>query len=278
MTMTTTIEPATDELASKPAGSKLGPKPNMCWLPKNQLQIDKRYQRQLTSSRSKKLISDLRENFCWTHCAPLVVTENGDGTYNIVDGQHRWKAAMDIAEVSLLPCMVHEEMSLREQAHAFVAHNAARVPVNPLAIFHARAVAGEQVAVDIIHAAKQAGVSIVRSHQSLKNLAPNQTVALGVLTRIYRAYDDRPFAIETITEVLKVIREAYGDKVGQLTSGMIGGVWELMALDTDRDALIDALKRTDDAALSLRARELQFANPELGLRNAYQEALKELLA
>src|ERR1044072_2137417 len=88
--------------AAKPA-LDLGAKPNMCWLPKKTLQVDKRYQRELKSTASAKLIAQLQKNFCWAHCAPLIVTDNADGTYNIVDGQHRWKAALAIPQITLLP-------------------------------------------------------------------------------------------------------------------------------------------------------------------------------
>src|SRR5687768_12803311 len=114
-----------------------GPKPTMCMLPKSALRVDRRYQREISSRRSKQLIQRIADNWRWYHCAPLTVADNGDGTYNVIDGQHRMTAAKSLPGVVLLPAYVVEEMTLQEQAGAFVAHNMDRVAVSPQAIFYA---------------------------------------------------------------------------------------------------------------------------------------------
>lgn len=251
--------------------ARLGAKPNMCWLPKKSLKIDRRYQRQINSRASKKLIDRLKESFCWTHCAPLSVSDNSDGTYTIIDGQHRKTAADAIPEITLLPCLVHDALSLKEQAHAFVAHNQDRVQVGPLAIFAAKAAAGDPVALGLQKACHNAGVVIPRGHRKASDCKPNETAALGVLTEIYKEYD-AAVAVETVTAVLKVIVAAYPQRTGQLSSFMIRAVWK--ALETwEAETIISALQQTHDADLQLEARFAAAADPDTKIRDAYVDAL-----
>lgn len=263
--------PAIGGSEKEPPIPNLGDKPNMAWLPKKSLQVDKRYQRELKSAASAKLIALLQEKFCWAHCAPLIVTDNADGTYNIVDGQHRWKAAIGIAQITLLPCMVHEEMDLREQANAFVAHNAARVKVGPLAIFHARGVSGDPVAIGVLNACKVAGVVIPRGHRRAIECKPNETAAIGVLQEIYRSFDP-DVAREVLADTLRTIMAAYPDKPGQLSSFMIRAVRRALE-DNARAHVIAALRGTCDADLQLEARFAVSETPEAPtIREAYYTA------
>lgn len=253
-----------------------GKKPNMCWLPKASLRIDKRYQRELRSSASAKLIAQLVANFCWMHCAPLVVTENGDNTYNVIDGQHRMAAAMKLKAIKLLPCYVVDEMTLREQAESFVAHNSMRVRVGALAIFHAQAVAGDLIACGVLKACRDAGVVIPRGHRKAVECKPNETSAIGILAEIYRSYDTE-IASEILANTLKVIVAAYPEKPGQISSLMVRSVWKALE-DHPDETVTAALRATCDADLNLEARFAIASDNKLKTRDAYLAALKAQIA
>jgi ParB family chromosome partitioning protein len=61
---------------------------------------------------------------------PLVVTPVSDGTYNLVAGERRWRAA-DLAGLSTVPAIVRERQEL-EQLEVALIENVQRVDLSPL--------------------------------------------------------------------------------------------------------------------------------------------------
>jgi len=242
----------------------------MSWINKNEMVVDRSYQRTLQSRRSKSLIDSLTANFRWMHCSPLVGCERADGKIVIIDGQHRLAAAKRIPAISLLPCYVVDELTVAQQAHAFVAHNSARVTVTPLQLFHAKAVAGDAEAVAILDACAAAGVKVLRSQGGAEKA--DETGSLGILTSIYRKD-----GAQKLTEVLRILRAAYPKKDGQLTSFMIGAVRDMLARNHSGVTIIVALRGTDDKTLRLEAQFARASAEEVRLRDAYTEALAKLV-
>lgn len=257
--------------------ARLGTKPTTCWLPKSALCVDKAYQREISSPSSKRLITKLKNNFCWAWCAPLVVVPNGDETYAIIDGQHRWAAAKQLKPVVLLPCHVLDAITVAERAKAFVAHNEHRQKVGPLALFHARAVAGDVAAMGVRKACQDAGVVIPRGHRKAIQCKPNETSAIGVLEEIFNSFDPL-VAAESLTEILKIIREAYPERSGQISSFMVRAVWSAVDANTDASTILAALKTTHDADLRMEASFAVAADPALKQRDAYAAALRAKIA
>lgn len=263
-------EDAPEVEAVAPKAADFGPKPNMCWLPKKSLKIDRRYQREIKSRRSVNLIKRLSENWRWYHCAPLTVVENGDGTYNVIDGQHRLAAARLLDGITLVPAYVVDALTLEEQASAFVAHNSDRVAVSQHQIFHAKAVGGDEEAMGILKACEAAGVIVQRSAGGSKRA--HETGSLGALREIYRA--DGP---GTLTRVLATLREGYPDIPNQLTSHMIYAVWRAIKAGKDVQAVTVALAGTDDNTLRIEARFAALSDASVKLREAYAAALLKLV-
>lgn len=227
----------------------LGKKPQLAWIDKTLLSIEPSYQRTLSAVRSQSLIAKLAAGFCWAHCAPLIVAAKGKA-WVIIDGQHRHQAALRRDDIKDLPCYVVEAKDLKAQAKAFVAHNRDRVTLHQLALFHAGVAAGEDICAGTVAAVTAAGVVIPRSATMVSAMAPNQSIATGVMSRIFESE-----GAARLTEVLTLIREAHPNAMGQLRGRTIGAVAVILRQGAiDRAALVKALTRKDGQALEDAAR------------------------
>ena len=72
----------------------IGPMPSIEWVHTSELTVDYSYQRTIDNEGSRRLITSIAANFDWRLCVPLVVSRRMDGTKVIIDGQHRWAAAV----------------------------------------------------------------------------------------------------------------------------------------------------------------------------------------
>lgn len=227
----------------------LGAKPMLAWIDKTLLSVEPSYQRTLSAKRSQSLIAKLAAGFCWAHCAPLIVAAKGKG-WVIIDGQHRHQAALRRDEIRDLPCYIVAAADLKTQAQAFVAHNRDRVTLTSIALFHAGVAAGDPAHAGVVDAAQAAGVEIPRTPMTIQVMAPNQTVATGVMGRILEL-DGR----DRLVEVLKIIREAHPNAQGQLRGRTIGAVASILRHGwMNRLQLVKALQRLDGQALEDAAR------------------------
>lgn len=72
----------------------IGKMPSIEWVHTAELSVDQSYQRSIDNEGSRRLIASIAANFDWRLCAPLVVSRRSDGSKVIIDGQHRWAAAV----------------------------------------------------------------------------------------------------------------------------------------------------------------------------------------
>lgn len=83
-----------------------GPVPTLDWIELKKLKIDDSYQRDTQSRRSQINISKIVDSFSWDKFSPISVSENTDGTFNIIDGQHRVEAIRQLGDIDKVPCWV----------------------------------------------------------------------------------------------------------------------------------------------------------------------------
>lgn len=103
-------------------------KPGVCMeIPKNELSVDPVYQRDGSQVSEGKILR-IAGNWSWMACGVLLVAER-DGSFFVMDGQHRWKAALRREDIKELPCLVFETISVEEEARAFLSANTERKPV-----------------------------------------------------------------------------------------------------------------------------------------------------
>ncbi|PIW30393.1 MAG: hypothetical protein COW30_02475 [Rhodospirillales bacterium CG15_BIG_FIL_POST_REV_8_21_14_020_66_15] len=232
------------------AKNALGPKPRLKFHPPSNLVIDPRYQRSITQGTGKRLIKRIVSDFYWPFFGVIVATDNGDGTYCVIDGQHRAEAARQHPDVHSVPVMVIDEMTLAEQARAFVEINQNRVRLNALQIHRAAVRAGDPSAVEIDKIATSCGVEIPANNISSAEIKPGQTLSIKSLINIYET-----FGPDRLKATLQTIMNAYGDTTGDLRAQIFQAV--AIALGDRPDASEDisgALATSDAVSWIERAR------------------------
>ncbi len=197
----------------------LGPKPRLEFHPPTNLIVDERYQRTVSGAAGKRLIRKIVSEFHWPYFGVIAATDNGDGTYCVIDGQHRAEAARQHPEVHSVPVMVIEEMTLSEQARAFVEINQSRVRLSALQIHRAAVRAGDPVAVDIDRVATECGVIIPVGNVPSSEMIPGQTLSVKSLYAVYK--DHGPARLRN---TLMTIMAAYRNTTGDLRAQLIKGV------------------------------------------------------
>jgi len=166
-----------------------GPRAEQRWIDIRFLKVDQRYQRDTESRRSQALIERIAGEFRWARFGVASVVRQGD-VYFVVDGQHRVEAARR-AGMKDVPCIILPYETVKEAAAAFVAINRDRVVVTALHLFHAELAAGSEEAAGIARACASAGVIVCRYPVPSKNMKTGETLAIGILTRLYRARGEK---------------------------------------------------------------------------------------
>lgn len=138
----------------------LGSPPTMDWKKIDELLIDPIYQRSIDSGASQALIRKIAINWNWDLCQPLAISRRSDGSFAIVDGQHRAEAARKRGDIAELPCVISDYASASKEAAAFVAINQMRRPLNALELFKAAVAAEETEALAILSAITDAGLRL----------------------------------------------------------------------------------------------------------------------
>jgi hypothetical protein len=256
------------------SAQNLGVRPGLQYVSKSKLQVDHTYQREMSTKRSQHLVERIAAEWSWLHCGAIVVAPAGGGKFNILDGQHRHAAAMKIPEISDLPCVISTARSLIEQARAFIALNRDRIALTGLSIFWSEVAAGDAEGKALVSACRKAGVTILRNTVGGIQMKPDQTVALGVIRRLYRGeLDDLPGGASRIVEVLTLLLEAFPNKPGQLTAAMIEATARALGNGVQRKWLLAALRETDITRLTTAAYKLRQNDEELSRKDAVYKAM-----
>lgn len=228
-----------------------GPKPRLEFHPPDKLMIDERYQRSVSTKRGKQLIGRLVDEFYWPFFGVIIATDNGDGTFCVIDGQHRAEAARQRADIHSVPVMVIEEMSLAEQAAAFVAINENRVRLNGLQVHHAKVRAGDETAVAIDAICREVGLTIYRNMPSRQHLKAGHTMAVGA---VYAVYETHGPAV--LRRVLACMLKAYPDTADDLRAIPIKAVAAYLGTNPQADdaSVVRFLRRRDSESWQEAAR------------------------
>jgi hypothetical protein len=96
----------------------------LCWIPTKQLFVPEEYQRNLIEDHARRISKE----FDWRVFGAIVVSDRGNKSYAIVDGQNRCRAA-EMRGISEVPCVVHHFASVIDEAAVFDKLNAVRRPV-----------------------------------------------------------------------------------------------------------------------------------------------------
>lgn len=159
---------------------KLGPEPELGFVPIDKLIIDDSYQRHI-EKRGLKNILKIAANFDWAKFSPLMVSKRPDGLFAIIDGQHRSHAAALIG-ATRVPALI-SDLTAGEQAAAFSWINGTVTALNPNQIFKAALAALEPWAVQCDAIVARADCRLMTSPGSAASKKPGQVYTVNLVRK-----------------------------------------------------------------------------------------------
>ncbi|MBP8233117.1 MAG: ParB N-terminal domain-containing protein [Rhizorhabdus sp.] len=214
---------------SRPATSRvkvnapLGMRPSLENRKLSELNIDPSYQRSIDNSTSQTLIRKIAQFWDWGLFQPLVVARRADGTFWVVDGQHRLAAARLRNDMWDLPCVITQHFSPGDEAAAFVALNVQRKPLSRMDLFRAALSAGDDTAVEIQHLIDKAGLSLA-THSNPTAWKPGQLYNIGGIIKAHKVH-----GVKVTGMALRTLAKAFAGDVLQYAGTLFGGIVETIA-------------------------------------------------
>lgn len=185
----------------------------MMMLHKSSLLVDPSYQRDAVDSKVVAIASA----WSWVSVGAIVVAER-DGSFWVIDGQHRVLAAMRRADIGRLPCVVFRTVNAQSEARGFLNINTGRKPITTVAKHKALAAAGDETALYIQEQCDLLGIAI-REYSP----GPGQLKCLGWCLR--RAGDSK----EEFRAVLSMGAELCLQDEMPINERVLEGLWQLNA-------------------------------------------------
>lgn len=223
MTMTQTLDRppvATTPTEVHPSTTEAAGDPFIAAVDTAALFVDRSYQRALDEARVRRMA----RNYSLALVGILEVSARDDGTYAILDGQHRWALVMtDGINMSHVPCRIHTGLTLPAEAELYHKLNTTRTALRPWDKWLARRAAGDQTvrqieatlaAHDLITGPQQ-GSNIVRATRGLETI-----VELG--------------GTPLLDSTLKTVRRCYPNDQAGLDAIILGGVANVLHYYADQ--------------------------------------------
>lgn len=117
------------------------------WLPKDQINVDRRYQREHDNHRK---IIRLASRWSWVACGCINVARRPDGSLYAMDGFHRVLAAMRRSDIEQLPCIVFDVATVEQEAAGYLATNTDRNGLKSVEKFKAKLEAADPLALQVV--------------------------------------------------------------------------------------------------------------------------------
>jgi hypothetical protein len=239
-----------------------GAAPMLQWVEIGSLVIDERYQRPL-NPRNWAAIRRIAAEFRWSRFSPVLVAPIEGGRFAVIDGQHRAHAAA-LAGHRSVPAQV-VQMPEAEQARAFGAVNGAVIKLTSLALYKAALGAGEDWAVAVDAACREAGCRMLTYPMGANTRAPGDLQCV----RLVRRWIAEGKA-GTLARALRALKAS--------ETGADAGIWGERFLDAwvvaveNSDAASEAALAADLDAVDLDEVEKRAAARQRELRRAGQAA------
>lgn len=203
------------------------------YLPVSSLQCGARYQRPLDLAR----IQRYAKTFDPSRLEIIDVAFLEDGTYEVVDGQHRVELVKLVGYTAPLLCKITMGLTYEQRAQRFVDLNKERQRPTALDVFWAKHEAGDAAALDIRAIVEDEGFRIARTASS--------TNGRGVLSAI--AVIENAYARDggkVLRDALHAVREGLGTD-GHLKGIHLSAVISFVSQyrdEFDMDRLVDVLQ------------------------------------
>ena len=174
--------------------------PDLEFVPIDQLIIDDRYQRSV-ANRGKSNIVKIAHNFDWSKFSPVVLSRREDGTFAIIDGQHRTHAAA-LRGITTVPALI-TNMTIEQEASAFSWVNGAVTALTPNQVFKAALTAFEPWAVMCDATVAKAGCRLMPFNRTATQKKPGEVFCVTKIRHFVAAG-----SAAQVTTALQAIRNS----------------------------------------------------------------------
>lgn len=232
----------------------VGAPPIIEWVAPEHLSVDPTYQRSIDNEASRRLIASIAASFDWRLFSSLIVSARPDGNRVIIDGQHRWAAAMRRGDLAHLPCCSFSYRTPEDEARMFITANRARKAMNRLDDFYAALAAADEDALEIHRLVTEAGLVVSRSMSVVARKPGEITFTSSIATALRRHGD------QIVSAALTSMAEAFAGTVVAQGSSVFNALVLLFAAPPegfDPDALVPALRQVDMAGFRNVIRDVQ---------------------
>ncbi|MDT7527796.1 hypothetical protein OVY29_03850 [Sphingopyxis sp. SE2] len=250
----------------------VGAPPIIEWVAPRDLSVDPSYQRSIDNAASRRLIASIAASFDWRLFSSLIVSARPDGSRVIIDGQHRWAAAVRRGDLTHLPCCSFSYPTPEDEARMFITANRARKPMNRLDDFYAALAAADEDALEIHRLVTEAGLTVARS-MAVNARKPGEISFTSSIAAGLRRHGEA-----VVSAALTSMAEAFdGESVAQ-GSSVFNALVLLFAEPPqgfDPDKLVPALRCVNSDGFRNIIRDLQGSEERaVALRIAIEAALQ----
>ena len=147
---------------------------NLSFIDKVLLLIDHQYQR----DGNEQKITEIASKFNWPAFGVLIVARRHDKLY-VVDGQHRFLAAMKRADIKKVPCIVFDSGGIEAEARTFIVAQTLRKQVTAIDKFKAMLVYKDATAIAVQELIDESGRKVA------KGSSGSTICCVALLIRLY---------------------------------------------------------------------------------------------
>ena len=218
--------------------------PTTCRVDLDRLLVDYRYQRPVEERRVSRIVSEFDGRLLGT----LELSKREDGSYAVIDGQHRFEALKALGR-KRASAVVHSGLTVNEEADLFARSNMGRKPLTPIQRFRAQVFSGDPQAVDLQRIITHAGFKVDYTETTTELGAIRSIVALE------NAYNQH--GPEHVEQVLTTIADLWFGERTATDQFIIRGMSAFLAIYGDRfeEKHRERLRRTPALTIVRRAQE-----------------------
>lgn len=202
-------------------------------------------------------VKDIADNFDEAFLGTIIVSRRPDGTYIVLDGQHRLAAAKAAGYVEQVDCLVYTGLTLAEEAALFLNFNRRKV-VRPIDRFRVRVVEGDKDATTINNILHTYGwkLSAYKGTYMFCAVQAIETVYNGAGVE---RNGPRPDLVDSTMFTITNAWSGEGESVHNTIVGGVGQVFARYGTEVDRAALADRLSKVQPNTLISKTRALRDA-------------------
>ena len=137
------------------------------YIDKHELNVDHAYQREKVSIGK---VQQIQSSWSWVGCGMILVALRKDGSYWVMDGQHRVLAARNRSDIDELPCLVFTVESKNDEAAGFLVANTQRKPVTAIAKYKAMVLTKDATAMAVNDVLDRLGIEVAETAVSVHQI------------------------------------------------------------------------------------------------------------